>query len=451
MGKRIVTIIFIGIAGVLAGVSVMVGITVAVQNAMNPFSSQMSQILENQQLIKEQLKGNAPIVQAAAPRVPAAKQPAPAPAQEAVAAKKHDIPIGNSMVKGNKKAPITLVEFTDFECPFCARFHPVVEEVLKEFPKDVKAVLKNFPLGFHKNAKPAAKATLAAGDQGKYWEMVDAVLKNGKQLSDEKYVELAKEIGLNVGKFQKALKNNDAKYEQQIKDDMDLAQKVGVRGTPTFFIGGYQTRSRDLDSYKKEIALIKEGKPIMVPKPPARPPAPDLNKVHDIDIGKSHVKGQKNAKVTIVEFSDLECPFSARFHPVLEEVVKAYPKDVKVVFKNFPLGFHKNAKPAAKATMAAGEQGKYWEMVDIVLKNGKQLGSEKYEEFAKEIGLNVDKFKKDLASKDAEYEQIIKDDMGLASKVGVRGTPTFFLNGKLTRSRDLESYKKEIDEILGKK
>ncbi len=170
--------------------------------------------------------------------------------------KVYDIPVAHSLVKGNKKAPITIVEFVDYQCPFCARFHPPVTEVLKAYPKEVNYVLKNFPLSFHKQARPAAKAAFAAGEQGKYWEMADALLENGKSLSEEKFKELAGNLGLNVEKFMNDYRSKDAQWEKYIQADMDLAQQVGVRGTPTFYINGKKTNARDVNSFKTEIDKI---------------------------------------------------------------------------------------------------------------------------------------------------------------------------------------------------
>jgi len=129
------------------------------------------------------------------------------------------------------------------------------------------------------------------------------------------------------------------------------------------------------------------------------PPPEDYTKVHDIDISKSPIKGNKKAPVTIIEFSDLECPYCARFHNAVKEVLKVYPKDVNFVLKHFPLSFHKNARSAAKATLAANEQGKFFEMVDILLDNFKNLNDELYENTAKDLGLNVKKFLKDYKEK----------------------------------------------------
>lgn len=179
-------------------------------------------------------------------------------------------------------------------------------------------------------------------------------------------------------------------------------------------------------------------------------PTDEYTKMHTIDIGQSPVKGNKNAKVTIVEFMDFQCPFCARFHPIVNEVLAAYPDNVNYVLKNYPLPFHQSAKPAAKAALAAGEQGKYYEMTELLLQNAQDLTEAKFQELAKTLDLNVDKFMKDFKEKDAQWEKIINDDMALGEKVDVRGTPTYYINGRKTMARNLEMYKKEIDEILSK-
>ena len=178
------------------------------------------------------------------------------------------------------------------------------------------------------------------------------------------------------------------------------------------------------------------------------PPPEDFATVHDIPVAHSTVIGDKKAKITITEFVDFECPFCSRFHTPLKEVVAKYPGKVNYMIKNFPLGFHKNARSAAKASFAAGEQGKYSEMADLLLENKKSLGEEKYKELAGQLGLDVDKFLKDYKGKDAQWEEYIRKDMVLGSKVGVRGTPSFYINGRKTRARDLAGYEVEIKKIL---
>lgn len=184
---------------------------------------------------------------------------------------------------------------------------------------------------------------------------------------------------------------------------------------------------------------------------PPGPPAEDPNKVYTIDVAHSPVFGPKDAPVTIVEFVDFQCPFCARFHPPIVEAAKAYPKEVNYMIKNFPLSFHPQAKPAAKAAFAAGEQGKYFEMADALLENGKNLSEDTFKKLAKDLGLNEKKFWNDYTKKDAEWEKLIQEDMKLGASANVRGTPTMYINGKKTRARDFASFKKEIEAILNNK
>ena len=179
----------------------------------------------------------------------------PQPPQEDYT-KAYSIPVDHSPVRGPKDAPVTIVEFVDFQCPFCARFHPPVLEVLKAYPKEVNYILKNFPLSFHPQSRPAAKAALAAGEQGKYWEMADAILKDNTNLSDDKFKQLAKDLGLDVDKFVKDYQGKDDQWEQWIQADMTLGENVDVRGTPTFYLDGRKTIARDFNALKKEIDAV---------------------------------------------------------------------------------------------------------------------------------------------------------------------------------------------------
>ena len=178
------------------------------------------------------------------------------------------------------------------------------------------------------------------------------------------------------------------------------------------------------------------------------PPQEDFSKVYTIDVGSSMVKGKKDAPVTIVEFADLQCPFCARFHPAVEETLKAYPDKVNYILKDFPLPFHPNARPAAKAAFAAGEQGKYYDMIHLILSDNSDLSEAKFQELAKQLGLDLKKFMDDYKNKDAEWEKRIDADFQLGESVDVRGTPTYYINGRKTMARDLVSFKKEIDALL---
>ena len=175
-------------------------------------------------------------------------------------AKVYDIDIGDSVVSGPKDAPITIVEFVDFQCPYCARFHPLVLEALKAYSGKVRAVIKNYPLPFHKEALPAAKAAFAAGEQGKYWEMANAILSDNSNLNDKLYRGLAKKIGLNTQKFSSDLKEKDGLWQEYVQKDIALGNRIDVRGTPTIYINGRKTQARNIAGFKEEIESVLRKK-----------------------------------------------------------------------------------------------------------------------------------------------------------------------------------------------
>lgn len=169
-----------------------------------------------------------------------------------------------------------------------------------------------------------------------------------------------------------------------------------------------------------------------------------------VEVGNSPSKGAKNAKVTVVEFSDFQCPFCSKGKDIVDQLLKLYPNDVKVVFKNLPLDFHPEALPAAKAAMAAGKQGKFWEMHDYLFDNQKSLKSDFYPEAAKKLNLDVAKFNTDMGSK--EIEDAVKADLEQAKSLGVQGTPNFYVNGvNLRGAYPIEEFQKIVDRWLSKK
>lgn len=197
-------------------------------------------------------------VEALEKRGPASPQrPEPPPPQTTA----YNIPTGDSPIMGKKDAKITVTIFSDYQCPFCARVDPMLYDIVKdaELSGKVNVTFKQFPLSFHKDAKPASKAALAARDVGgddKFWAMSGKLYSAQKELTPENFSKWAGEIGVDVKKFEKALKDNDAKYEEVIKNDSELgAKEAKVRGTPSIFVNGWELRQRSVDGVK---ALIKE-------------------------------------------------------------------------------------------------------------------------------------------------------------------------------------------------
>jgi protein-disulfide isomerase len=140
-------------------------------------------------------------------------------------------------------------------------------------------------------------------------------------------------------------------------------------------------------------------------------------------------KGAAEPLVTIVEYSDFECPFCGSFAATLDELVAAYPQDVRVVFQHFPLAMHPGAEPAARAAIAAQAQGRFWAMHDRLFVERNASGTERLVEIAMELGLDPEKFRADLDAPATAQRVRAEQDNGRA--LGVRSTPNFFINGRL--------------------
>jgi len=148
-----------------------------------------------------------------------------------------------------------------------------------------------------------------------------------------------------------------------------------------------------------------------------------------IPVSGAPTLGPSEARITMVEFSDFECPYCAIAVKQVKTLMAAYPKDIRLIYKQFPLSMHPHAELAAEAALAANEQGKFWEMHDILFTNFRKLSHENMVEWAKEIGLDVNKFKADLDS--GKFVSVVKKDTSDGDAAGVYGTPAFFINGKL--------------------
>lgn len=211
----------------------------------------------------------------------------------------------------------------------------------------------------------------------------------------------------------------------------------------------------------KDIADLKQGVEEMradvksikdtldnLTKPKNQPPAEDFNKVYDIPVAGSPIMGKADAPVALVEFSDFQCPYCSRVQPDLKALLEKYPDKVKLVFKHFPLDFHQQARPAAIATMAAQEQGKFWEMHDVLFQNQAGLDVAKLDEYAKQAGLDVARFRKDYTAKATDYDKRVAADMQLGAQSGVQGTPSLYIGGKKVRDRSIAGMGALVEEAL---
>ncbi|MCX4241646.1 DsbA family protein [Paraliomyxa miuraensis] len=199
---------------------------------------------------------------------------------------------------------------------------------------------------------------------------------------------------------------------------------------------------------KAELEELGKAPP---PKPttPSMAGRPDPASTYRVELGDAQTIGPADALVTIVTFSDFQCPFCSRVSPTIAELRKSNGDDLRYAFKHNPLGFHKDARAAAIAAEAAGEQGKFWEMHDKLFENQRSLTESNFVAWARELGLNVKQFERDLAS--TAIADRVDRHQRQANDLGARGTPAFFINGRfLSGAQPRESFQRLIDEEKAK-
>ncbi|MBK6580723.1 MAG: thioredoxin domain-containing protein [Sandaracinaceae bacterium] len=385
--------------------------------------------------------------------------------------------------QGPADALVTMVVFSDFQCPFCARLNPTVEQLMRAYPTQLRVVWRNLPLAFHPNAMPAAEAAMEAFAQGgdrAFWQMHDLLFEHQRDLTRETLDRLAAQVGLDTQRFQAAMDSHA--HQDAIEADMALAEQIGAQGTPNSFLNGVQvTGAQPYGSFVEvmdaELAhaqrLVRAGTPqgevyaavtrdglTEVPPPPDAPepeyPAPaqpDPAAVYRVPLdGRLPQRGPSNALVTVVVFSDFQCPFCSRVEPTFTRLLDTYGRDLRVVWMNNPLAFHQNALPAAIAAMEAFQQGgdeMFWALHGKLFENSNDLTRETIERLAQEVGLDMGQLRAALDQR--EHEQVILAQQALAVSLGAAGTPSSFINGRNLRgAQPYEAFVVVVEEELTK-
>ena len=380
---------------------------------------------------------------------------------------------------GNADALVTIVEISDFECPFCSRVNPTMKQIKETYgPSKVRIVWKHQPLPFHKAARPAheAAATVhALGGNDAFWKFHDKAFANAKSLTEDNFKAWAKESGVDAAKFEAAFKAK--KYASKVDQDMAMAKSIGASGTPAFRINGVTLVGAQPFAKFKEVIdaqlaeaqkLIAAGTPknkvyVELSKKNAKaapaeeakkqePPPPDTT-VWKVPVFKDDPqKGPADALVTVVEWSEFQCPFCKKVLPTTKQIVDTYGKDVRIVWKDNPLPFHPRAKPTAimarYAYKTKGNEG-FWKAHDALFESQPKLEDSDLETIAGNIGLPWAAVKAAIDSN--KFAAKIEANAELAMDVEARGTPHFFVNGRrLSGAQPFEKFKELIDEELGK-
>jgi len=376
---------------------------------------------------------------------------------------------------GSRTAPVTIVHFSDFQCPFCSRVDPTLQQIRTTYgPDKVRIIWKNEPLPMHPNAKPAAEAAegvFALKGNDAFWKFHDKAFHNQKDLSRESYEAWAKEIGVDMSKFNAGLDAHT--WAKKVDEDSEEGHKLGVNGTPASFVNGVEVSgAQPFDKFKTVIdqelqkaeAKIAAGTPkdkvyvAMSAENHKNAPAAeegekeDTKTVFKVPVGKAPVRGNVNAPVTIVEFSDFQCPYCKRVEPTLKALRDKYGDKIRLVWKNEPLPFHNRAEPAAEVALEAraekGDAG-FWEAHDKLFDSQPKLGDQDLENVAKDLGLDVQKV--DAAIKSHKWKSSLDDDSDEAEDFQASGTPHFFVNGRrLVGAQPQEKFEAIIDEEIKK-
>jgi len=357
---------------------------------------------------------------------------------------------GDEPTRGPEDALVTIVEFADYQCPYCAKAAVPLDDVLEDYEEDVRLVYKHYPLPSHGKAIPAARAAWAAHQQGKFWPIHAWLFEHKAELTQLEAK--GKELALDVPKLLADTASDAA--AKAVDGDFLAGARIGVTGTPVFFVNGHryvgarsapQWRTIIEDELKQAERLVDAGTPRaqvyatlmqdaieqeQAKKAGRRPGEPDPNVTYAVTVDDRPALGPADALVTVVVFSDFQCPFCARLATTAHELADKHP-DVRVVFRNLPLPNHSRAREAARAALAAARQGKFWEMHDALFAEQKALSGADFSTFAEKIGLDTAQFASDVA--DAQIEQMIAEDETLATTFGVQSTPSAFVNGRYVR------------------
>jgi protein-disulfide isomerase len=328
----------------------------------------------------------------------------------------------DSPVRGAPDAPVTIVAFSDFQCPFCARSLQTIEAIGKAYPGRVRLIFKHFPLVMHTQAPLAHKAALAAHAQGKFWEMHDLLFTHQNAVRRDDLLRYASMIGLDEARFAKDL-DAGADYSRLVERDITEGKRAGVDGTPIFFVNN--ERVEGAQPFAEFKTLIDRELARTARAAFTKPVPGDTTAARLLESAMSY--GPTSAKVTIQWYADLGSPLHRDAVALMKRLVAKHPGDVHLSFFHRPLDGRDDGRFPHEATLAAAEQGKFWEIHDLLVARPAQ---DRAALAANAVKLGVDRawFEESLQSGRPKTE--LQRQVAAAKQAHILGTPTFVVNGR---------------------
>ena len=374
------------------------------------------------------------------------------------------IEVGHSPSRGKPDAPVTMVLFADYQCPFSARLAPTLSALVAAYPQEVRLVAKNLPLPFHEAAGLAAEAAMAANEQGKFWQMHDRLFANQNKLDPKGLEEHARAIGVDVGKFRAALESG--KFRKEVEAEAKLAAAAGINGTPAVYVNGTAlSGAQPIEAFRKRIdeELVRitgkpaPARPALAVRPPEearRPPVPSqmivngrygaqwppprLTLPDDVlgarvavpfVTGNAPVRGSGKAVVEIVYLTFAGGSPSGKI--IVDGLLRSYGADVRVVA--LPLGGNapmaKDSAFVAEALWEANAQNKFWELHDaLIAAPVRPVDRTALDAIAGEIGL--DRGNLAAALDNGVYKARVEEDSRMAREARLGPFPAFIVDGR---------------------
>jgi protein-disulfide isomerase len=380
---------------------------------------------------------------------------------------------------GSRTAAVTIVEFADFQCPYSARVEATLAMLRVKYGSDaLRMVWKNNPLPFHDKARPAAMAgagVMELGGKLAFWKFHDAAFANRDTLDEDHFEQWAAAAGVSdIDALRAGIASG--RWADRIDADQRDAKSLGATGTPAFFINGvFLNGAQPLERFtevidrelSKAIAKVQAGTPPdrvyaeltrvnRAEAPPVPAPGesakPDTTTVFKVPLGGSPARGKATALVTLVEFGDFQCPFTARVEATLAAIRDKYGDKVRLVWRNEPLPFHKLAEPAAQAALEVRAElgdAAFWKMHDALFAQQKSLSEDVIVKLATQAGASAARVQ--AAMSNHTHRRELDADSDVVEDFEASGTPHFFINGRrFVGAQPEDKFDAVIDEEAAK-